>query len=963
MKPSYKVKLDNEEILYSLSLEDIKNFYINGKIHSHTLCQVDENESWHLLRNLEEMRPFLAEIELSRLGNTIVKKDKGFVKNLDETIIINRPEDQEEQKNQDKNTVVEESIVQEEEPVDIDTKTRSFTIRRFLDEIEKKAGKNYNELEKQKKESKKEISRIQKVPNTEEISKKRKSIRPIAAIAIVVLFSFLLFDDEDESTSIRPNRITLSFPTQNEFLNEGLAKKNFLEGVTFYKKGTYLSKVIATKKFSLSLHHKFQNNKSLGYLILSYAELLPNAKKVRNASVVLNKLIRIAGAQSFSDINIAMGKALYFLNLDRAFTAIKTIEDYVKITKKPTIKLYSIYLKSLIRIGDFDKAKRVYDRIIKNSNHSLSPLTYKVLSEYHKKNQNYQKSYEFIVKGLKVYPQSVLLLLDKVDHAFRIGKMNLYQAVLTKIEKLGFESCPEFFAKYLEHLGVVSAIRGNVKKAAVFFKNALKENETIELTSKLATLEIGGDKVAQQLILKSKIVDQMRHANDARKKYQWEQAFLHAINAVDMNEKYIPSHLLLADIQIERGFFKSAIETLQRLKKSHPTNPPVLLKLINAYIESNRFYDALKEFDHISSLGHKISNSGEYALTLAKYFERKKFYAMALNWYKKSIVKDPLNDKSYFSLARIYKKSNQLRSSKKYLIEALNLNPEETRYKVLYSKILREESGSSVAIGYLRGVLENSRDRIILLGEIASNYYESGQLKYFQDTYKKIEGLSIKNESFYKFMLQTSQLNDEKDKVIEYSRKLIKIAPGLIDVRITLAEAYLEKKEFDLAIESLLEAQKRMPNFPRVNYHLSKVYYLKNDLIEAMKFTQEEIQQNPRLHWGYLMKGKIFFKQKEYHKAVKSYEQALILDHRNVESLIGLAIIRKLQNKYEQARELLQRAIRFDKNRPDIHKELGLVYRGIGQGQLAVEFLESYLLLSPAAEDSSEIKNIIGLLK
>ena len=957
--------MGNGEILDSLSLEDIEKLYRDGKIYSHTPCQADENGPWHPLESLEEMQPILSECELPTLETTIIKNDKGILESLDKTRVIKLPKEQREQEVPNETPIVEEAPAQEEEIVDTNLQTQSFTAKDLLEEIKKEAKKNYSELEKEKEKNREERDDLQEFSNQnkKKISKKRKAIRPIAAIAIVVLLYFLLLDDEDENAQILPRRIYVTFPMQNEFVNESLAKKNFLEGVALYKKGTYLSKAIATKKFLLSLQHKFRDNKALGYVILCYAELLSNAQNTRDAAVVLNKLIRIAGSQSLSDINIVMGKALYFLNFNKVFTAIKTIEDYVKLTKRPTVKLYSIYLQSLTEIGAFDKAKRVYDKIVKNKNHLTSPLSYKAMSDYHKKNQDYQKSYEILTQGLKVYPQSVLLLLDKADHALRMRNIQLYRAILTKVEKLGFESCPEFFAKYLEHLGVVSAMQGNVKRAAILFRKALQENETVELRSKLSTLEIGGDKGAQQLILKSKIVDQMRLADNARKEYKWEQAFLHTINAVDMNEKYIPSHLLLADIQVKRGFFESAIETLKRLKMFHLKSLPVSLKLINAYIESNRLYDALKEFDHISTLGNVINSSSEYAFLLAKYFEKKELYVMAINWYKRSIARNPLSDKSYFALAKIYKRGNQFKAAKKYLIEAVNLDPEETRYKVLYSKILREEGGPSVAIGYLRGELENSRDRIILLGEIAANYYKDGQLKYFEDTYKEIEGLNIKNESFYKFLIQMSQLNDEKDKFIEYSKKLIKINPGLMDVRINLSEVYLEKKEFDLAIENLLQAKKRMTNFPRVNYYLSKVHYLKNDLEKAMKFAKEEIQQNPRLPYGHLMKGKIFFKKKEYHKAIKSYEKALVLDYKNVESLIGLAVIKKLQNKFEQARGLLQRAVRLDKNRPDIHKELGLIYRGIGQGQLAIESLKAYLLLAPAAKDSSEIKNIIGLLK
>ena len=976
MEHSYKVKLENGEVLDSLSRRELEALYDEGKIQSHTLCQVDDDESWHPLCDLEDVSSILSKPKPPHLETTLIGKRKALqskkeLQDIDKTRSIKRPLSQQIQDREaptNKTPEFKKEIKHEVEEIDPQADTRFFSVKNFLRTIHQEAMENASELARKEKDElqvlKKQTVEKEK-PNVEEKdrSNKKKKIRPIAAIAIIVLFYFLLFDDDDNVVQIKPQKVNITFPGINTFLDENLSHKYLLEGIALYKQGTYLSKSIATSKFKLSLQYKFKNNKALGFLILSYAELLPNSANIKNASIVINRLLRIAEEQALNDINIAMGKALYFMNVDKNFTAVKAIEDYVQIKKKVTIKLYSIYLQVLIKIDDLDKAKNVYDKLFENRKAKLPPLTYKVISDYYRKNKSYDKSYKVLKKGLTHYPNSVLLLLDQADHALRTSNKKLYKYLLTRVESLNYESCPEFFAKYLEHLGVVSALQGKVKQAAVLFKKSLKEYDTAELRSKLATLDVEGDSISKRLILESKIIDHMRMAKKAMKNFEWEQAFLHAIHAVDINEKYIPARILLADIQTQRGFFGSAEKTLKLLKKDYPKISLSYFKLIDVYIESHRFYDALQEINRVSVLKENITKSDRYAFTLAKYFDKKKLYHMASRWYKKSIIRNPIHDQSYFALAKVYKQSGQLKSAKKYLIEAINLNPEATEYKILYSRILKEESSFPVAIGYLRGALENSKDRISLLGEIAANYYKSGQLKYYEETYKKIEGLNIKNEAFYKFLVQASILNDEQDEVIKYSKKLVMISPGLMDARINLVKAYLAKSEFGLAITHLLEIKKRMSSFPRVNYFISKVYYLQENFAEAIKFAEEEIKNNPFLPFGYLIKGKILFKQDDFKESLKSFQTALVYDYQNIESLLGLAIIRKLQNKLEQSRELLHRAMRFDKNNPEIHKELGLVYRGIGQSELAMEFLESYLLLNPAAPDSGQIKNIINLLK
>ena len=637
------------------------------------------------------------------------------------------------------------------------------------------------------------------------------------------------------------------------------------------------------------------------------------------------------------------------------------VERFIRFKKQPTKKLFAIYLTALTRVGNFEQAKKVYDKLRRDQK-GLTIEVIAALAEYLETNQNYEESAKIVADGLKKYPSSVFLLLKAADHAFRKAEIKPYRELLDKIKALGYESCPEFYAKYLEHQGILSAMGGDTAQATTFFRMALNEHETVELRSKLATLELSGNEAAQKLILESKIIDEMRRAKKFKKEYQWNQAFTHAINAVDMNRSYIPSHILLSDIQIERGYFKSAIETLKKLQESHPKELSISLKLIDAYIESYRYNDAFVGFNALAQ-NTIASESGEYAALLAKYFTKKRLFRLAVSWYKKAVKKYPLRDEYYFQMAEIYRKGNNFNAAKKYLLEALSLNPEEASYKVLYSQIRAEEDGYDVAIGYLRKELEEARDKTVLLGEIAANYYRNGELKYFEDTLKEVEKMDIKDESFYRFLMRASKLNGQKKESIAYAKELLKIKPGAMDVMILLAEDLLEGGDFDGAIGYLREVKERMSNYPQVNYYLSKVYYLKGELNTAMAFADEEIKTNPASAFGFVMQGKVLMKEARFMKAIKSFERALMIDHRNIDSLIDLAAIRQRQNKFEQARELLLRALRIEKNRPEIYRQLGYVYRGIGQSSLALESLNTYLQLAPAAKDSPQVKQVIDLLK
>src|SRR5690606_4246870 len=129
----------------------------------------------------------------------------------------------------------------------------------------------------------------------EEETKKKKGMKPIVLIAFLVVFWVLFFDeDEKKSNVITPQQVSITFPSQGEYLDEVKAKQALAQGLELYATQTYINLVKAAGAFKLSLFHKFKDNPALGYLIMSYARLYPNAKNQLEASTTLFNLVRLS---------------------------------------------------------------------------------------------------------------------------------------------------------------------------------------------------------------------------------------------------------------------------------------------------------------------------------------------------------------------------------------------------------------------------------------------------------------------------------------------------------------------------------------------------------------------------------------------------------------------------------------------------------------------------------------------
>ena len=77
---------------------------------------------------------------------------------------------------------------------------------------------------------------------------------------------------------------------------------------------------------------------------------------------------------------------------------------------------------------------------------------------------------------------------------------------------------------------------------------------------------------------------------------------------------------------------------------------------------------------------------------------------------------------------------------------------------------------------------------------------------------------------------------------------------------------------------------------------------------------------------------------------------------------MSLGWIKLSQRDYDIARELYLRAKRQEPSNPQIRKQLGFIYQGIGQSGLAIEEFSTYLKLFPNAPDRAQVQNQIRAL-
>lgn len=848
----------------------------------------------------------------------------------------------------------EEAEEEVDEQVSTDEATRVTSLTSLLPQLHEEAQLaesqlvGVEEVEKPQPKSKK--------AKKEKEEPKRK-IKPIVALSIGLLVFYLLFM-EPSSPSKEPKYFLIQSPITREVESAESAANALKKGLELYRKNDYISKVLAAQQFKESVEYKFSDNEALGHLILVYSELLPNVKNLAEARQVIFKLVQITQSKRYKVPEIALGTALFFKNSDKNQTAIRVIENYLRLSK-PTIKLMALYLDLLVEVGRLEEARKLVEKIAEVPNKPVEVIA--SVSKFYMLNEEKEKAASFLREGLKSNPNSVFLLIEYADYLWDKKDFGGYKDILKKVELLNSEGSPYLFSMFLERMGLLSVLNKDSKTAAVLFSQALKIRESDRLRSKLAELEIGGSKLEENLIIESKIIELINKAKEAESNLNWDLAFKYAIEAADLTDSYIPSKLYLSELQIRRGFFESAIDTLNKLKKLYPTNIKVNFHLIKAYIESFKLNEADKEILVIKNLP-AINETREFASLLGRFYLKSANILNAIKWLQESIRRDPLSSEDYFLLAETYLRYRKYDQAKYQLTKAMELDPQNLDYLTAYSKILYELDGAELAIGYLRNYLEDFPDEARILGEIAIYHYKNGQIKEFELIKGEVEKLNRKDPGFYQFLVDAAKLEDNVDQVVNYSKKLLEVAPGDLEAAIVLG-IYLEKqRKYEEALEAYFSVVKRLKGYPKINYFIGKLYLNIGQIDKALEYSKYEIDQNPALYNGYYLAGETFRRKELYPDAIKMLEKAISIDGKSVEALLSLSDIKLNQGYHEAAREMCIRAVRMEPNNPKVRRLLGFIYLKIGQSSLAADEFNTYLKLDPAASDRDKIEQHLRLI-
>lgn len=330
---------------------------------------------------------------------------------------------------------------------------------------------------------------------------------------------------------------------------------------------------------------------------------------------------------------------------------------------------------------------------------------------------------------------------------------------------------------------------------------------------------------------------------------------------------------------------------------------------------SKRGYQCLKEnrIEEAEECFARIlerDRENNYALVgLGDAARKRGGYRDAVDHYKKCLVYHPGNNYALFGLADCYKALNQYQKAieiwEQYLLHDNKNITVLTRVADAYRKV--RDFRKSKAI-YLR-VLEMEADNPYALIGLGHLHYD---------------------------------FKEYKDALI-YWQRMVQLQSTDVDIRVltSIGNCYRKLKQFDSGVPYFEQALGKEPENFYALFGLADCYRGTARPEQSLQFWNRILAKDPRNKVILTRGGDAYRSMGEYDAAADYYQRALNIEF-DVYAVLGLAVIARMQGKYQDAIVSLKKLIGNDPKNYRLYLELSECHVALGDRQKALDALQDF---------------------
>ena len=346
-----------------------------------------------------------------------------------------------------------------------------------------------------------------------------------------------------------------------------------------------------------------------------------------------------------------------------------------------------------------------------------------------------------------------------------------------------------------------------------------------------------------------------------------------------------------------------------------------------------------------------------YAELAGQYNNRGDLFAKAVESYKQAMKADPSAGFISEELSELYIQSGRLREAVTEAEDLLKQSPDDLNARRILARIYTRMIGDSQqnrideamvkkAIEQYQKITEKDpkdTESWLMLGRLENVSHNSPEA---QTAFKKALEIDPNNEDAMTGLAMVySNLGDTKS-ATELLRKAAELHPSANSLK-TLAAAYEDMKEYQLAAETLKKALSEAAGDPELEKALAKDLLLSNQFDEALGIYQGLVSEDPKDVESQLRISQVYRQKRDFANARKAGDKAKEMDPSNIEVQFNDVNLYEAEGKTPQAISALKDILNTTSkksynpaeraNRVQLLEHLGFLYRTNEQWAQAVE--------------------------
>lgn len=459
---------------------------------------------------------------------------------------------------------------------------------------------------------------------------------------------------------------------------------------------------------------------------------------------------------------------------------------------------------------------------------------------------------------------------------------------------------------------------------------------------------------------------------------KYKEAAIMYKDALQKDQRYGPAHYKLALTYLREGQMGGVVSELRKavelLPKSDPDHWDAVVKLSEIYIaeaskdkifmqEVQGYIKELLARDPNSYDGHRLSGDYDFAqafiafstanteqghkLVLQAQDEYEKAYAIhpkqkelqmqlarvlwaqnklpeAEKHYWEVIGEDKTYQTAYEELTKIQILQHQLEDAEKTLKLAFQNNPKQYRFLTQLAGFYSSLNQQDNMIGVLNQIKAHAKDfpnAYLVVGDFYNRKHEFRQAEL---EYREGMAADSKRKADYqKRIIEVLLIQGKRTEAVEINNQILK-ANSKDDYALGLqASMMLDSGEVVKAMDQLQAVVNQAPQNPVAHYNLARAYLMKGDIEQARQHLDRALTIRPDYILARTKLAQIEITRGQWDNALKSAGQILAVDRNSLVARLIEATALMGQQKYPEARALLENMLKVFPKSPDVLLELG----------------------------------------